>query len=111
QRQDWVWREERVERLLSTEDADVLIVSGSASNQGRFYRRFDQIVLLSAPVAVVVERLARRTNNPYGKHPDELARVLDLIEKIEPLLRRAATAEIDTSAPLDEVVDRIVQMV
>lgn len=29
------------------------------------------IVLLSAPRDVLVERLASRTNNPFGKTPDE----------------------------------------
>ena len=61
--------------------------------------------LLSAPAHVIVERLATRTNNSYGKHPDELVRVLEHIETVEPLLRRRATPEVDTSAPLDEGVD------
>lgn len=28
--QDWLWREDRLARLLSTEDADVLFISGAA---------------------------------------------------------------------------------
>jgi shikimate kinase len=31
---DWAWREDHIQRLLSTEDADVLFVSGCKSNQG-----------------------------------------------------------------------------
>jgi shikimate kinase len=108
---DWVWREDRIERLLSTEDADVLFVSGTVSNQGKFYRQFDHVVLLSAPTPVIVERLATRTNNPYGKDPDELARVLGHIETVEPLLRRRATLEVDTSAPLDQIVETILRLV
>ncbi len=30
---DWVWREDRIQQLLMTEDADVLFVSGTSSNQ------------------------------------------------------------------------------
>ena len=105
---DWLWREGRIARLLATEDADVLFISGGASNQGKFYGQFDHIVLLSAPVSVMKERLARRTNNPYGKDPDELARALALKETIEPVLRRIADVEIDTSAPLEQVVERII---
>lgn len=108
---DWVWREGRIQRLLATEDADVLFVSGCKSNQGTFYPQFDHIVLLSAPVEVIVERLATRTTNPYGKHPDELARVLWHRETVEPLLRRGATLEIDTSAPLDHVLQTILDVV
>jgi broad-specificity NMP kinase len=29
---DWVWREDRIQRLLSTEDANVLFVSGCNTN-------------------------------------------------------------------------------
>jgi shikimate kinase len=71
---------------------------------GQFLARFDHVILLSAPADVIVERLKRRTNNPYGKHPDEVARVLDLLQTVEPLLRRVATHEIDTRAHLDDIV-------
>src|SRR5687768_13895717 len=73
---DWVWREDRIRDLLATEDAEVLFVSGTVSNQHRFYPRFDQVVLLSAPTPVLLARLAARTNNPYGKTPEDRARIL-----------------------------------
>jgi dephospho-CoA kinase len=109
--QDWVWREDRIARLLSTEDADVLFVAGTAPNQGKFRTQFDHIVLLSAPVSVLMERLATRTTNSYGKQPDELARVLEHVQTVEPLLRRAASAEVDTSAPIDRVLETILDIV
>ena len=108
---DWQWREDRISRLLSTEDADVLFVSGGASNQGKFYPQFDHIVLLTAPTVLMKERLANRTNNPYGKDPEELARVIALKESVEPILRRIADVEIDTSLSLRQVVDRILSVV
>jgi dephospho-CoA kinase len=109
--QDWVWREERSAALLATEDADVLFVSGCAENMVKFFPQFDHIVLLSAPAEVIVERLATRTTNDYGKHPDEVARVLDLQQTVEPLLRKVAGYEIDTSAPLDQVVATVLRLV
>ncbi|HEY3375893.1 MAG TPA: AAA family ATPase [Armatimonadota bacterium] len=108
---DWVWREDRLQQLLALEDADILFVSGCAENMAQFYPQFDHIVLLSAPASVIVERLASRTNNAYGKHPDEVARVLALMDSIEPLLRKSADAEIDTSVPLAQVVDAILHLV
>ena len=106
---DWIWREDRIRDLLATDDPPVLFVGGCKSNQGQFYARFDRIVLLSAPLAVIAARLATRTNNPYGKHPDELAQVLRYLDTVEPLLRRRATLEIDTSAPLALVVATILR--
>jgi shikimate kinase len=108
---DWVWREDRIQDLLSTEDADLLLISGCAKNMAKFYPQFDHIVLLSAPAAVIVARLAARTTNPYGKRPEEAARVLDLLQTVEPLLRRAAGHEIDTSVPLEQVVAKVLQFV
>jgi shikimate kinase len=108
---DWVWREARVRDLLSGHTDGLLFVSGTAANQGELYRLLDHVILLSAPTPVIVERLSTRTNNPYGKHPDEVARVIDLIETIEPLIRRRATAEVDTSPPLEHVVDTILRLV
>jgi shikimate kinase len=104
---DWVWREERIEQLLATEDSDVLFLSGCKTNQGMFYSQFDHVILLSAPVEVIIHRLATRTTNTYGKHPDELASVLGYLETVEPLLRRGATLEIDTTAPVGCVIDAI----
>ncbi|HKV85731.1 MAG TPA: AAA family ATPase [Ktedonobacterales bacterium] len=107
---DWVWREDRVEELLSTEDSDVLFVSGCAENMGQFMPRFDHVVLLSAPAEVIAGRLRVRTNNPYGKRPEEVARTLSLIQTVEPLLRRVADSEIDTSACLEDVVEQLVRL-
>ena len=109
--QDWVWRDDRIQDLLSTEDADVLFLSGCAPNQGTFYPQFDHIVLLTAPAHVIVERLATRTTNPYGKRPEEVARVLGLLHTIEPLLRRGAGHVVDTSVPLDQVVATVLRIV
>ncbi len=80
-----------MQALLSTEDADVLFVSGCAANMRKFLPRFDHVVLLSAPADVLVERLATRTNDSYGKRPDEVARVLGLMEAVAPLLRPSRT--------------------
>ncbi|HEU5315043.1 MAG TPA: AAA family ATPase [Chloroflexota bacterium] len=111
QTRDWLWREDLVRDLLATEDAPILFVSGCAPNQSAFRRQFDHVVLLTAPPPVIVNRLATRTTNDYGKHPDELARVLEQVQSVEPLLRRSASHEVDTSAPLDDVVEQILSHV
>ena len=108
---DWVWCENRIQDLLSVEDGGILFVSGCAENQVRFHPQFDRIILLSAPADVLVERLTTRTNNSYGKHPDELADVLSYLEAVEPRLRRVAGHEVDASAPLDEVVATVLRLV
>jgi shikimate kinase len=105
------WREEAIQDLLSSEDAAVLFVAGCEENQVRFHAQFDHIVLLSAPLGVLLDRLASRTTNPYGKDPEERRRFLDDVETVEPLLRRVATHEVQTTAPLDEVVTTVLRLV
>jgi len=100
------WDEPRIEALLDDPD-DLLFVFGLEENGVSLLPRFDAVVLLSAPVEVLTQRLASRTTNPFGKDPAELARVLDDVREIEPLLRRIATHEIDTTAPLDAVVAEV----
>jgi shikimate kinase len=108
---DWIWREDRIRNLLSADDADVLFVSGCAANMAKFYSQFDHIILLSAPAALIIDRLATRTTNAYGKRPEEAARVLGLLETIEPALRRVAGHEVDTSVPLNQVVEKVLEIV
>lgn len=108
---DWVWREDRIQELLSTEDAEIVFVSGCAANMSVFLPQFDHVVLLSAPADVIAERLRTRINNFYGKYPDEVARVLSLKESVEPLLRRVAGHEVDTNTHLGDVVKAVLQLV
>jgi dephospho-CoA kinase len=105
------WREDAIQELLDTEDAEVLFVAGCEENQRKFHDRFDRIVLLSAPVDTMVERLTTRTDNPYGSTPEDLRRVLDDTATVEPLLRRIADHEVRTTMPLAEVVRTVLGLV
>src|SRR4029077_13651848 len=87
------WREDAIKALLATKDTDVLFVAGCEENQARFHAQFDHIILLSAPLEVVMGRLAGRTSNPYGKTPEELSRIVDDVAAVEPLLRRGGGHE------------------
>lgn len=105
-----LWREPLIDALLERPRETPLFVQGTVANQGTFYDRFDAIVLLSAPADVVFDRLAQRTNNPFGKTHAERQRIANDIAEVEPLLRQAATHEIATTRPLAEVVDALVDI-
>lgn len=102
-----LWREDRIEALLDGYDDGLLFIAGCVSNQGKFYPRFDAVVLLRAPADVILQRVASRESNEFGKRDAERDRILYDLAKVEPLLRAGATTEIDTRAPLDEVVDAL----
>ena len=80
---------------------------GTVANQGKFYPRFDAVVLLSAPLDVILERVASRDSNPYGNTAAERDKIANDLAVFEPLLRAGATVEIDTRRPLTEVVDEL----
>jgi adenylate kinase family enzyme len=103
-----VWREDLMADLLAGDDGPTLYVSGTVSNQGRFYDRFDAVVLLSAPADVLLERIASRTTNDYGKAPEERGLILQHMAEVEPLLRAGCTHEIDAARPLGAVVELLV---
>lgn len=106
---DWVWQEDAIRALLDRPEAFVFL-AGCSPNQGAFYPALTHVILLTAPPALITKRLTTRTNNPFGKDPDELERVLRLQVEIEPLLRRAASHVIDTSVELDEVVAEVLRV-
>jgi hypothetical protein len=62
---------------------------------------------LTAPIDVIFDRLRTRTNNPFGKSEADRLQIADDIANVEPLLRQAATHEIDTNRPIIEVVDTL----
>ena len=100
---DGTWDEDRMEALLAAEP-DV-VVSGTVSNQGRFYDRFEHVVLLSAPVDVLLERVRRRTNNPYGTSEEQWAEIAEYTRTVEPRLRAGATVELDGRRPVTKLAD------
>jgi dephospho-CoA kinase len=106
---DWVWQEDAIHALLNRPDP-IIFLSGCSPNQGAFYSALTHVILLTASPALITERLATRSNNPFGKDPGELERALALQAEIEPLLRSSATHVIDTSASLDEVVAEVLRV-
>lgn len=106
----YVWREDRIAALLVEPRDRPLFVSGTVSNQGRFYAQFDAVVLLSAPAEVLLARVESRTTNSYGKTSEERELILGHLAEVEPLLRATCTHELDAARPLDDVVAELVRI-
>ncbi|MGY1847786.1 MULTISPECIES: AAA family ATPase [unclassified Blastococcus] len=102
-RPDGTWDEQRMDRLLATHPE--VVISGTVDNQGRFYDRFEHVVLLSAPLDVLLDRVRTRQNNPYGKTMEQQAEMARYLDEVEPLLRRGASRELDGRRPVAELAD------
>lgn len=106
---DGNWDEPRMTRLLAAHPD--LIVSGTVSNQGQFYDFFEHVVLLSAPLVVLLDRVRRRTINPYGKTSGQRAEIRRYLEEVEPLLRRSSSLELDGQLPVSRLADTLEALV
>jgi broad-specificity NMP kinase len=106
----YVWREDLIAKLLARNDGPTLYVSGTVSNQGRFYPQFDAVVLLSAPAQALLRRIESRTTNDYGKTSEQRELILGHLAQVEPLLRASCTHEIDATQPVGDVVAQLVEI-
>ena len=108
---EWILREDRLSELLAMPLDAPLFVSGCRSNQGKFTHRFDHTILFSAPLEVMLERVARRTSNPYGKSDEQRAEICWNFEHIQPLLKKSADLGIDSAAmSVSEVTDFLIEL-
>ena len=99
----WGWRADLVADLLARAPDPLLFFAGCSEEQADL--PFDYRVLLTAPRAVLVERLRSRSSNPYGRRPRELAQILTDLAEVEPLLRATADLVLTTTAPTAQVAD------
>src|SRR3984957_10614869 len=106
---DGRWDAIRMSELLDREP-DV-VVAGTVDNQGDFYGRFAHVVLLSAPLGILIERVSSRTTNPYGQTADEQAEIAQYVQTVEPLLRRTATIELNAQASVSELASAVEDLI
>jgi shikimate kinase len=102
---DGTWDEPRMWALLNSEDS--VVVSGTVENQTHFYTAFRHVVLLSAPLPVLLERVQTRLNNPYGRTNEQQNEIRTYVRDVEPLLRARATVELDAQMSVTALADAI----
>jgi hypothetical protein len=103
---DPLWDVDKVSALLDRHHMGWLFVAACSANQRALYDRFDAVVLLSAPVDVVLERVTDRAN-PFGSRWEDRAKIASDLAAFEPLLRAGVDHEIVTTAPIAEVVSTL----
>ncbi|HEV2982226.1 MAG TPA: AAA family ATPase [Solirubrobacteraceae bacterium] len=101
----WRWRVGKVSQLLEGAADEPLFFAGCSEEQAQFH--WDVTVLLTAPNTLILERLASRTTNRFGKSAGERERILADMRDVEPLLRRSADVVVETTEPLACVTDRV----
>jgi dephospho-CoA kinase len=101
-----LWDLDRVGALLDRHRLGCLFIAGCVANQRALYHRFDAVVLLSAPIDVLLDRVGDRAN-PFGSTSEDRAKIVSDLAAYEPLLRAGADYEIVTTAPIAEVASAL----
>jgi gluconate kinase len=101
------WDEQKALDELERPEPDVLFVCGSSRNRDRFLPYFSKIFNLRIDDATMRRRLRERTNNDFGKQPEEVELVLRLNRSDE---KPAGAIDVDATRPLDQVVDELLRL-
>lgn len=104
-----VWDLDQINSLIDEHRTGWLFIAGCVANQGAVYDRFDAVVLLSAPVDIILDRVGGRAN-PFGSTAQDQTKIANDLAAFEPLLRAGADREIVTTAPIHEVVSALEQI-
>ena len=79
----WRIRVDLVRALAEATDEGVTFLFGSVENENEVWDLFTHVGCLVIDDATVRHRLATRTTNLFGKHPDELTQVIALNQGLE----------------------------
>jgi broad-specificity NMP kinase len=104
-RVSWNWRLDALDALLSSDD-DVFVCA-ITSNTVEQAHLFDRVFVLVPDRETLAKRLRERTGNSFGKHPAESEPVLDHNDVIAAEWRARGGIAIDSSRPLEDVVDEL----
>ena len=104
----WKVRPEAVAALAGELAPGVGFLCGGFENAGEVWQFFDRVVCLAIDEATLRYRLANRTTNHFGKHPEELRAALDRSREAEDQYRSLGATIIDATQPLEVVVAQVV---
>ncbi len=102
-----MWDAQKALSELESPEPDVLFVCGSSGNRDRFLPYFTKIFNLRIDDDTMRRRLQERTNNDFGKQPEELELMLTLNRSDA---KPAGAIDIDATQPLHQVVDELLRL-
>ena len=106
---EYAWRisTNRVQELASSSWAGVTFLCGSVENEDEVRQYFDVVVCLVVDDESIDGRLAQRTTNAFGKHPEERAAVLARNPTEADRYEKLGASIVDATRPLGDVVSDV----
>ena len=102
-----MWDQQKAVSELESPQPEVLFVCGSSRNRDRFLPYFTRIFNLRIDDDTMRRRLRERTNNEFGKQPEEVELMLRLNRSDE---KPAGAIDVDATRPLNQVVDELLRL-
>jgi hypothetical protein len=102
-----MWDQQKAVSELESPEPEVLFVCGSSRNRDCFLPYFTEIFNLRIDDETMRRRLQERTNNEFGKQPEEVELMLRLNRSDE---KPAGAIDVDATQPLDHVVDELLRL-
>lgn len=108
---NWVLSDDRISKLKQQADANdtLIFLAGVADGEDTVWHYFGKVFVLNVDEATIRQRIAKRTDNDFGKTPDEMAAILRWLDGYEERYRTYGAVIVDATKPLNEVVDEIVR--
>jgi hypothetical protein len=102
-----MWDQQKAVSELESPEPEVLFVCGSSRNRDHFLPYFTKVFNLRIDDDTMRRRLQERTNNEFGKQPEEVELMLRLNRSDE---KPAGAIDVDAGQPLDQVVDELLRL-
>jgi len=106
----WQIRVDLVQALADSEDDDSTFLFGSIENEFEVWDLFTHVGCIVIDEVTLRHRLATRTTNLFGKHPEDLEQIVVWNRDVEASYRRFGATIIDGTKPLDEVVAAVLDL-
>jgi shikimate kinase len=105
------WKVPRIEieELATCAKRKIIFLCGVASNEDELRDLFEAVFELTIDDETLINRLTTRTNNDWGKQPQELKKTLESQHNADELYRKHNPILIDATQPVDIVVDTILR--
>jgi len=100
----------RVAALAARAAETTAFLCGSVENEDEVWSLFDRVVCLVADDQTLKHRLAARTSNSFGKHPEELAAVMKWNPGLEATYRGYGATIVRADLPLSAVVRQVLNV-
>jgi hypothetical protein len=103
----WIWPVDKVRALIADRRAEKTFFCGGSRNSHHFIDLFDAVFILDADLPTLKLRVGPRGADEFGGKPEEQALIARVHATKEGLPKNGIV--IDATAPLAQVVDRILQ--